>query len=223
MLSSKSSWRSVFSGKKILITLGPTREYLDPVRFLSNASSGKMGLAIARQLRSCRAKIFLVCGPGICPPNNFSFRPVESAMEMLKEVLKRFPQCDIFISAAAVADYRPAKMRTRKIHKKKISWSLPLLKNPDILSTMSRRKTKQFCVGFALEDHGGLKNATKKMKKKNCDLMVLNSPASMESNFINATILSPTGLIRKLGKISKERCAEKLCQTIAQLISKKNS
>lgn len=210
----------LFKNKKVLITIGPTQEYLDPVRFLSNASSGKMGLTIAKKLRSYGADLFLICGPGISPPKKFRFCSVTSAQEMLKEVQKMFLQSDFFISSAAVSDYRPKKITQKKIHKNRNSWSLSLTRNPDILATVTKKKTKQFCVGFALEDSNGLKRAVKKMKEKRCDLIVLNSPDSIGSDHIHATIIFWDGTIWSLGQTSKKKFSEKLCQAIVHSLTK---
>lgn len=214
-----SQIKNFFKSKKILITLGPTREYIDPVRFISNASSGKMGLALADTLKSLGAKVFLVAGPGVCVPQNFSSCSVVSARQMLKAVEQRFSKSDFFVSCAAVSDYRPKKVSAKKIKKGKSTWSLPLILNPDILATVSRRKTKQICVGFSLQDSKGksaLGEAKRKMREKRCDLMVLNSTLSMESDRINATILFSDGKIRELGKIDKKAGAIKLCEAMAQ-------
>lgn len=216
--SSYSAIRNVLKRKKILITLGSTREYLDPVRFISNGSSGKMGIALAETLKLFGAEIFLICGPSMHPPKNFSSCPVVSARDMLKEVKKKFLKSDVFISVAAVSDYRPEYFSPQKIKKDKNFITLPLVKNPDILASVSKNKTGQFCVGFALENRHALKNAFKKMKDKNCDLMILNDPDSMESDFIRAKILFADGEIWDLGRVSKKKCSVKISQAIAQSI-----
>lgn len=216
----KDELKTFFRKKKVLITVGPTREYLDPVRFISNGSSGKVGLAIAKMFRSLGAKVFLVCGPGVSPPLNIKAFSVVSAREMLQRSEKIFFRSDFFVACAAVSDYRPGKISSKKIHKEAQSFHLHLVRNPDILACLAGKKTKQFCVGFALEDSDGMKNAIRKLKQKNCDLMVLNSVDSMESDFINAAIIFSTGRVWKLGKISKNKFAEKLCRAIVQSILK---
>jgi phosphopantothenoylcysteine decarboxylase / phosphopantothenate---cysteine ligase len=215
--------KNFYIGKKVLITLGSTREHLDPVRFLSNASSGKMGLALAREFRARNAKVFLISGPGISADHGFPSCSVISAREMLSETVKRFPSCDLFISTAAVADFRPSKQKSRKIHKTGKTLQIRLISNPDILKTVTRKKTKQFCVGFALEDSNPVRNAQRKMKEKKCDLMILNSPKTIGSNSIEATLLDPEGNVVWLGNLKKEECAKKICLAIMETIKRKSS
>jgi phosphopantothenoylcysteine decarboxylase/phosphopantothenate--cysteine ligase len=198
--------------KKILITLGPTREYLDPVRFLSNTSSGQMGLALARQLKKLKAKPFLICGPGVDCHKEFPCVSVISAKDMLAEVLKRFKKCSIFISVAAVSDYCPKKVSRKKI---KIDYpTLELKPNPDILYQVGKKKTKQISVGFSLEDTLNLKEAQKKMIQKNCDLMLLNTTATMGANYIQSVLLWKNHSPWFLGRLTKKECAKKICQAI---------
>jgi phosphopantothenoylcysteine decarboxylase/phosphopantothenate--cysteine ligase len=213
--------RSFFKNKKVLITLGPTREYMDSVRFLSNASSGKMGIAVAQQLQDRGAKVFLICGPGVACPRNLAHVSVVSALQMKKEVLCRFPGSDFFISVAAVSDFRPKRLIRAKI-KRAGSLRVELVPNPDILALAGRKKKKQFCIGFALEEVMDLQEAKRKMRQKNCDLVVLNTKDSMEADLIHATILFRNGMCWSLGKISKTRCAEKLCQAVLEASSKKS-
>lgn len=213
--------KTFFKNKKVLITLGPTREYFDPVRFVSNASSGKMGIALAREFKRAGAQVFLVCGPGVVPQHYYDFCTVVSARQMLGEAKKRFSKTDIFVSCAAVADYRPRQVKLHKVHKNKQIWTVKMVRNPDILASIARHKKDQFCIGFALEDSNGLEQAKKKMTKKNCDLMILNTPQSIESKFIQATILFRDGDIWQLGKTDKKRCAQKICQAIIQTVHRK--
>ncbi|MBI3013292.1 MAG: phosphopantothenoylcysteine decarboxylase [Elusimicrobia bacterium] len=217
-------FRSVLQGKKVLITAGATREYLDPVRFISNASSGKMGLAIARSFRSCGAKVFLVAGQGVPEFLKFPACIVTSARDMLEESQKRFPRSDIFVAAAAVSDYRPESCGRKKISRNRDPISVRLIPNPDVLATVTRKKKNQFCVGFALEDegHSGLRKARSKMQTKNCDMMVLNTVSSLESDHIDATILFADGSSRSLGKVKKSQCAQEICQSIAHQLNKKS-
>lgn len=216
------SLKDYFKGKKVLITVGSTREYFDSVRYLSNASSGKMGMAIAKNLKSFSAKVFLVVGPGVEEPREFSYERVVSARDMLREVKKRFSHCDIFVSCAAVSDFRPNRVTGHKMHRRKASLPLRLISNPDILLQMGRVKDNQFCVGFALEDRGDLQKGFKKMVEKNCNLVVLNTLRSMESEFIEAKILFANRDVWNLGRIKKERCARKLCQAILQSATGRN-
>lgn len=215
-LKNLKTQRPFFKNKNVLITLGPTREYLDSVRFLSNASSGKMGLAIAQKMQDHGAKVFLVCGPGVDCPKQLRSAPVVSALDMKKEVLQRFPQTDIFISVAAVSDFRPKRLTKEKI-KRAGPLRIELIPNPDILLSAAKLKKNQLCVGFALEDSIDLQEAKRKMREKHCDLMVLNSKDSMETDHINAVILFSNGTSWTLGKVSKTHCAEKLCQAIQKV------
>lgn len=212
---------NAFKGKRALITLGPTREHLDPVRFLTNGSSGRMGLALARELKLRGARPFLVCGPGVEVPAGMPCRKVVSAAEMLRAVRAEFGRCDLFFAVAAVADYRPARVSPRKLPKKIGPLNLRLLPNPDILATVARRKGRRICVGFSLENAGiaALSRAREKMRRKHCDFMVLNHPQAMESALIDAELLSADGRVLRLGKTTKERCAEKICQAIAPTLN----
>ncbi|OGR80468.1 MAG: hypothetical protein A3I11_09025 [Elusimicrobia bacterium RIFCSPLOWO2_02_FULL_39_32] len=216
--------KKIFKNKKVLITLGPTREYLDPVRYISNSSSGKMGLALAKAFKNVGAIPTIVFGPGVWVPPNLKSVAVVSALNMLAETKKLFSDCDIFICAAAIADYRPLKILKTKIVRDSHPLQIKLIPNPDILATVTALKEHQFCVGFALEDFPYskppalkvLKRARMKMIKKRCDLMVLNSARSMEGEDIDATLLSSKARFKFLGSISKELCAKRICQAIAQ-------
>ncbi|MBI2119423.1 MAG: phosphopantothenoylcysteine decarboxylase [Elusimicrobia bacterium] len=216
--------KKIFKNKKILITLGPTREYLDPVRYISNSSSGKMGLALAKAFKNVGAIPLMVCGPGVWVPPNLKSVDVVSALEMLEESKKLFSDCDIFICAAAIADYRPLKILKTKMVRGSHPLQIKLIPNPDILATVTALKKHQFCVGFALEDFPYskppalkvLKRARMKMIKKRCDLMVLNSARSMEGEEIDATLISSKGFHKFLGPVSKDFCAKSICQAIAQ-------
>lgn len=167
----------LFFGKKVLITAGPTYEKIDPVRFIGNHSSGKMGYALAIAFADQGAEVTLISGPtklDISHPNIHLIR-VESAQEMLEHTLKHYPKMDIAIASAAVADYRPATVAKEKIKKKEQTFHLDLEKTTDILKTLGEQKKNQFLVGFALETENGMENAQSKLKKKNLDMIVLNS------------------------------------------------
>lgn len=161
------------AGLKVCITAGPTREALDPVRYISNHSSGKMGYAIASAAVEAGAKVNLISGPvNLEPLAHVDLVNVESAEDML-EAATNSP-CDIFIGVAAVADYRPQESALNKIKKTKDSLQLELVKNPDILATIASQKNKPFCVGFAAETENLANNALAKLKNKNLDLIVAN-------------------------------------------------
>jgi phosphopantothenoylcysteine decarboxylase/phosphopantothenate--cysteine ligase len=164
-------------GKKILITAGPTREPIDPVRFISNHSTGKMGVAIATKLLNDGAEVHLVCGPiKVIIPNGIHAYKVDSAAEMLDACLNLFPTMDAGILSAAVADYTPRTVASEKVKKKSDEWNLELKKTVDIASELGKLKTKkQILVGFALETNNEIDNALDKLKRKNFDFIVLNS------------------------------------------------
>lgn len=164
-------------GKKVLITAGPTYEAIDPVRFIGNHSSGKMGYAIAEIAAGLGAEVILVAGPvsiGMDHPN-VKLLSVTSAEEMFNECIEHYSNCDIAILSAAVADYRPVVVASEKIKKKDSELHIKLEKTRDILATLGEQKKNQFLVGFALETENELENAKTKLKKKNLDLIVLNS------------------------------------------------
>jgi phosphopantothenoylcysteine decarboxylase/phosphopantothenate--cysteine ligase len=164
-------------GKQILITAGPTYEAIDPVRFIGNHSSGKMGFEIANAAANLGAEVILITGPSHQTINHslVDVKPVVSAEEMYNEVHKHFLSLDIAILSAAVADYRPKTVANHKIKKKDSTFSIALEKTKDILKSIGEIKTKQFLVGFALETNNELENAKGKLKTKNLDLIVLNS------------------------------------------------
>ena len=165
-------------GKKALVTAGPTYEAIDPVRFIGNYSSGKMGFAIAEELADKGASVTLVHGPVSISTKNSAIKVigVTSAEEMHKECIKAFPQADITVMSAAVADYRPSIRSGEKIKKTEGTLKLELVPNTDILSELGKKKAaKQLLVGFALETNDEIKNASAKLKRKNLDAIVLNS------------------------------------------------
>jgi len=167
------------AGKKIkvLISAGPTREYIDPVRFISNPSTGKMGYLIAEYAKKKGFDVILVSGPTyLKPPEGVKLIKVETAEEMQKEILKNFPKVDLLIMAAAVSDWRPFRKFKNKL-KRKNQWTLKLIPNPDILKSVAKiKKESQKVVGFALETENIIKNAEKKLKEKKLDLIIGNTP-----------------------------------------------
>ncbi|MES2588294.1 MAG: bifunctional phosphopantothenoylcysteine decarboxylase/phosphopantothenate--cysteine ligase CoaBC [Bacteroidota bacterium] len=191
-----------FSRKTVLITAGPTHEKLDPVRFIGNNSSGKMGYRIAEDFLKRGAKVILVSGPtneNLQHPN-LTLLEIESAEEMLKEVQGNWKKADIGVFAAAVADYRPKTKEEQKIKKKDEELILTLVKNPDILLWAGQHKSeKQFLVGFALETNNAIEHAQTKLKNKNLDLIVLNTLEDEGAGFKNET--NRIHLIDKSNKI----------------------
>jgi phosphopantothenoylcysteine decarboxylase/phosphopantothenate--cysteine ligase len=176
-------------GKKILITAVPTYEAIDPVRFIGNYSSGKMGFDIAKSAADKGASVILVSGPTsyTINHNSISLHPVVSAEEMFEICTNFFPEVDVFISAAAVADYKPKIVAAHKIKKETSQLIIELEKTTDILGTLAINKTSQFVVGFALETENEIENAIKKIKKKNLDLIVLNSMQDEGAGFGTST------------------------------------
>ncbi len=165
------------SGKKVLITAGPTYEAIDPVRFIGNHSSGMMGYELAKSAADLGAKVFLISGPSslVMEHDNVKLIRVVSAAEMYEKAHAFYDEVDIAIAAAAVADYRPKTVADQKIKKSSDDLSLELIKNKDILLSLGEKKTKQFLVGFALETENEVENAKGKLKRKNLDAIILNS------------------------------------------------
>lgn len=164
-------------GKTVLITAGPTYEAIDPVRFIGNHSSGKMGFSLAEEAVKRGAKVILISGPTsqkTCN-ENIEIHRVTSAKEMYDEVFKYYEKVDVAIASAAVADYAPKIVAKEKIKKSEEEFTIELVKNPDILKKMGEKKTHQFLVGFALETQNEEENAKSKLQKKNLDMIVLNS------------------------------------------------
>ncbi|MGD2098721.1 MAG: bifunctional phosphopantothenoylcysteine decarboxylase/phosphopantothenate--cysteine ligase CoaBC [Desulfobacterales bacterium] len=179
---------SDLAGKKIVVTAGPTVEPIDPVRFISNPSSGKMGYAIARAAAQRGADVVLVTGPTHLPdPANVNMIRIRTTDEMAEAVFNEFENADVVIKAAAVSDYRPRASADHKIKKGKSEWVLPLKQNPDILRDLGCRKTHQGLVGFAAETRDLEQNATQKLTEKNLDIIVGNLVGSSHSGFESDT------------------------------------
>ncbi len=171
------SFSRKLTGKTVLITAGPTYEAIDPVRFIGNHSSGKMGFSLAEEAAKRGARVILISGPTALKPehSNIVIHRVTSAKEMANQVFNYYETCDLAIASAAVADYAPEVTADEKIKKKEDHLTLNLVKNPDILKAMGERKKNQILVGFALETQNEVENAKEKLNKKNLDLIVLNS------------------------------------------------
>lgn len=172
-----SNQNKTLEGKTVLITAGPTYEAIDPVRFIGNHSSGKMGYSLADEAAKRGAKVILISGPGSekVSDQNIEIHRVTSAKEMFDKVFEFYKTVDIGIASAAVADYTPKVVASEKIKKNDESFTIELIKNPDILKTMGEQKKHQFLVGFALETQNEEENAMGKLHKKNLDMIVLNS------------------------------------------------
>ncbi|RNC79758.1 MAG: bifunctional phosphopantothenoylcysteine decarboxylase/phosphopantothenate--cysteine ligase CoaBC [Winogradskyella sp.] len=211
-------------GKKVLITAGPTYEALDPVRFIGNHSSGKMGFEIAKAAANNGAEVVLISGPTHqkVDHNQISVFPVVSAQDMYDEVHKHYQYIDIAILSAAVADYRPKQVADKKIKKKDASFTIELEKTKDILKSLGEQKRNQFLVGFALETNNELEHAKGKLKSKNLDLIVLNSLKDEGAGFGVST--NKVTFITKSNEIidnklkSKSQVAEDLIQQILKQI-----
>ena len=181
-LASKiDNFKDALKGKKLLITSGRTREDIDPIRYLSNKSSGKMGYSLAQAAVDLGAEVTLVSGPtNLNVPDGLKeFISVDSAIHMYEKVDEKFKDTDIFIACAAVADYRPKEYQDKKIKKSDLNLTIELVRNPDILFEMGKKKENQLLVGFAAETNNIIENALKKLEKKNLDMIVANNASTM--------------------------------------------
>ena len=175
------NFKDALKGKKLLITSGRTREDIDPIRYLSNKSSGKMGYSLAQAAVDLGAEVTLVSGPtNLSVPDGLKeFISVDSAIQMYEKVDEKFKDTDIFIACAAVADYRPKEYQNKKIKKSDLNLTIELVRNPDILFEMGKKKENQLLVGFAAETNNIIENALKKLEKKNLDMIVANNASTM--------------------------------------------
>lgn len=213
------SRKSDLKGVKILVTAGPTREYLDPVRFISNPSSGKMGYAIAAACAERGAEVELVSGPvSIAPPPGVKLYRVETAQEMFEKVMEIFPSCHMVFKAAAVGDYRPETYCPTKIKKDSDKLILTLVKNPDILKELGKRKGKCILVGFAAETENIEEYATKKMREKNLDFIVANDVtrqgAGFEKNTNEGLLITREGEVIAIPQMDKKEFAHRIIDEI---------
>ncbi len=209
--------------KKIVITAGPTYEKIDPVRFIGNYSTGKMGYAIAEELAENGAEVHLVSGPVKLEINHPDIKVyhVESAREMYAQCMDLFPTCDIAIMAAAVADYRPEEYHETKVKKNADHMTLQLVRNPDILEAIGQmKKAHQVVVGFALETDNEIENAQQKLLKKNADAIVLNSLNDKGAGFKHSTnkisIILKKGIIFEYPLKDKQDVAKDIITCISQ-------
>ena len=209
-------------GERVLVTAGPTREDIDPVRFLSNRSSGKMGYAVARAAARRGAKVVLVTGPtALETPRGVERVDVRSAEDMLRAVEARFPECTLAIFAAAVADYRAVEPSESKIKRTQDALTLRLEPNPDILATVAREKGDRLVVGFAAETDNVAENARKKLAQKNADVMVANDVTAegagfdVDTNMV--TLLSSDGRDLPLPRLTKAEVAERILDEVLRL------
>ena len=212
-------------GTRVLVTAGATREYIDPVRFITNRSSGKMGYAIAEAAAQRGAEVRLVSGTAtVPPPAGIEIQHVETTLDMYDALLDVFNETDIVIMAGAPADYRPSEFTPHKIKKTAETLTLPLERNPDIAQTLGERKTHQILVCFAAETNDLLENAKKKLIRKNCDLIVANDVleegAGFQSDTNIVTLLDRDGTCEQLPRSSKRDVADAI---LTKIISIRNN
>lgn len=218
----------ILSGKKILVTAGGTVEAIDPVRYIGNRSSGRMGYEIAKSAVNAGAQVVLISGKSeLNPPGNLQFVKVESAVEMREAVLREFDSVDAVIMSAAVADYRVKNPAAQKIKKSAETLTLELVKNPDILRELGGLKKSQVLVGFAAETQNVLAYANKKLVEKNLDFIVANDVTAEGAGFSVptniASIIWRGGDVENFAKMSKSALAEKIIERVAKLLRDKNS
>ena len=207
--------------KVILITSGPTQEFIDPIRFISNPSTGRIGYELAREARLHNHQVILISGPtNLDLPKNVQFIPVKDAFQMRKMVKKMFRHADCLIMAAAVSDFRPVRYNPQKI-KARGKMNLKLIRTPDILKEVSGEKGKKILVGFALESENLLKNARLKLKSKKLDFIVANRLTKNEipfgNNRVSYLIIDKAGNIKRLKNSSKRQLAKVIFDKIDNL------
>ncbi len=201
---------------RILITAGPTRQYLDPVRYLTNASSGRMGCALAEAALRAGHEVVIVSGPvTISYPSTATVIDVISTEQMLEAASDLFPSCDGVIGVAAPCDYRPLRVESRKISKAGQPLVLHLVETPDVLGHLGAQKqAHQWVVGFALETHDHHQKAVHKLRRKKCDLIVINSPDAMHAAKTEVEILDAAGVVVASAKGPKSEVATEIMATI---------
>ncbi len=211
---------------RFVVTAGPTREAIDPVRFISNRSSGKMGYAIAEAAVAAGHEGKLISGPvSIARPAGPQFISITTSDELDQEVHRAIGQCDVLVMCAAVADYKPAKIEPRKMKKRKTSFALELIPTRDILASLPKANRKFLVIGFAAETHDLKMNARRKLREKNCDFIVANDVSKtdfgMESDTNAVTIFLPNGESKKISRTSKKIIARELVKIISKMSEKR--
>jgi phosphopantothenoylcysteine decarboxylase/phosphopantothenate--cysteine ligase len=215
---------NTFAGKHVLVTAGPTHEAIDPVRFIGNPSTGKMGIAIAEAFAARGAQVSLILGPVVLRPSgNVQVIPVQSAQQMFEASVDLFPSVDIAVLAAAVSDYTPARTSATKIKKDAGPENLELVRTKDIAMELGNmKKNGQLVIGFALETNDAEVHAKEKLKKKNFDFIVLNTLEDQGSGFGHDTnvvkFIFPDNDSRSFGLKSKIDVAADICEAVAQLM-----
>ena len=218
-ISGYFSRKQDLKGIRVLVTAGPTREYLDPVRFISNPSTGKMGFAIAAACAGRGADVDLVAGPvNLSPPINVNMHSVETARDMYDKVMELYPACDIVFKTAAVGDYRPETYHDQKIKKGSSQLVLTLVKNPDILQELGKRKKEQILVGFAAETQNVAEYAREKMQQKNLDFILANDITESGAGFMNDTnkgvLITHEGEIVEIPLLDKNEFAHRMIDEV---------
>ncbi len=211
-------------GKRVIVTAGGTREYIDPVRFIGNPATGKMGFALARGALAREADVTLISGKTfLVPPKNVKYIPVETADQMGKAVLDSFKHADILVMAAAIGDFKPKKTEKNKI-KRKGMLKIDMKPTDDILEKLGKIKNGRITVGFAAETNNLIKNAKTKLKKKNLDLIVVNDITQPDAGFESETnivkIIDRANDVEELPKWTKEEVAHRIWDRIVELINK---
>ncbi|MFN7018590.1 MAG: bifunctional phosphopantothenoylcysteine decarboxylase/phosphopantothenate--cysteine ligase CoaBC [Fimbriimonadales bacterium] len=214
-------------GVHVLITAGPTYEPIDPVRFIGNRSSGKMGYAIAEAALAHGAEVTLITGPtSLTPPAGAKVVRVQTAQQMFDAVQAAFDACDVFIAAAAVADFRPERPLPHKRKRNSQHWTLRLVANPDILGTVAQRKGNRIVVGFAAETDKALQHAQEKLKRKGLDLIAVNNVLEPGSGFEmdtnRLTLIYADGRIEPLPLMSKRECANRVIQAAREILARRS-
>ena len=214
----------ILAGKKVLISAGPTIEPLDPVRFLSNHSSGKMGYALARAAQRLGADVNLVSGPtALKAPYGVKIHDIKTAIELESKMNELYQDSDYVIMAAAVADYRPEAVASQKIKKADDSLTLKMVKNPDVLKGLGAKKTHQKLCGFAMETENVIANAQQKLINKNCDMLVVNDLFEPGAGFkvdTNVVTILTSDTQEKLPKMSKDELAQVILEKLVKLQEK---
>jgi phosphopantothenoylcysteine decarboxylase / phosphopantothenate---cysteine ligase len=205
---------------RFLITAGPTREPIDPVRYISNRSSGKMGYAIAEAALAAGHDVTLISGPvNLDPPSSAQFVSILTSDEMYGAVHRHAPECDVLVMCAAVADHKPREISATKIKKRTEQFALDLIPTPDILASLPHKDREYLLVGFAAETNDIEENAKQKLRAKNCDIIVANDVSTadpgMESDENEVTIFFSNGENEKISRTSKKNIAHELVKILA--------
>jgi len=210
------------AGKKILVTAGRTEEYLDPVRMITNPSTGRMGFALAEAARALGGQVMLISGPtNLTPPHGVEFVPVVSAADMAHAAIKNYPNTDVLAMSAAVSDYRPRLVAPEKMKKGASTFQMEFERTVDILATLGEQKTRALHIGFAVETENELDNAKDKLRRKKLDLIVLNNPRHSGAGFgvetNRVTLVDRNGQVQELELMSKLAVAFKIFEQAMKL------